>query len=87
MSECQLNRQQPVKVIQSDQKLNSLLARLWQTYFGTFMEFYTSTILRNAKLSIVYSLDLAPSDYRKSIEKLKKRWNERITFEGEYFQE
>ena len=42
----QLGGQQLVKTLQSDQKLNSGLARLWHPYFGTRMVFCLSTILR-----------------------------------------
>ena len=41
----QLNGQQLVKAVQSDQKLNSGLARLCHPYFGTRMVFCSSTIL------------------------------------------
>ena len=36
----QLSGQQLVKAVQSDQKLNSGLARLWHPYFGTRMVFF-----------------------------------------------
>ena len=42
----QLSGQQLVKAVQSDQKLNNGLARLWHPYFGTRMVFYLSTVLR-----------------------------------------
>ena len=44
--DCQLSGQQLVKDVQSDQKLNSGLARLWHPYFGTRMVFCSSTIFR-----------------------------------------
>ena len=47
--DCQLSGQQLVKAVQTDQKLNSGLARLWNPYFGTPMVFSLSTILRKVK--------------------------------------
>ena len=45
----QLSEQQQVKAVQSDQKLNCDLARLWHPYFGTRMVFCLSTILRKVE--------------------------------------
>ena len=45
----ELSRQQLVKAVQSDQKLNSGLERLRHPYFGTRMVFWLSTILRKVK--------------------------------------
>ena len=45
----QLSSEQLVKAVQSDQKLNSGLARLWHPYFGKRMVFCSSTILRKVK--------------------------------------
>ena len=45
----QLSEQQLVKAVQSDQKLNSGLARLCYPYFGTRMLFCLSTILGKVK--------------------------------------
>ena len=45
----QLSGQQVVKTVQSDQKLNSELARLWHPYFETRIVFCSSTILRKVK--------------------------------------
>ena len=45
----QLSGQQLVKAIQSDQKLNTRLTRLWHPYFGTRMVFSLLTTLRKVK--------------------------------------
>ena len=45
----QQNRQQLVKAVQSEQKLNSGLATLWHPYFVTRMIFCLSTILKKVK--------------------------------------
>ena len=45
----QSSGQHLVKAIQSEQKLNSGLARLWHPYFGPRMVFCLSTILRKVK--------------------------------------
>ena len=45
----QLSGQQRVKAVQSDEKLNSGLERLWHLYFGTRMVFCLSTILRKVE--------------------------------------
>ena len=45
----QLSGQQLVKAVQSHQKLNSELARLWHPYFGERMVFCSSIILREVK--------------------------------------
>ena len=45
----QLSGQQLVKAVESDQKLNSGLARLWHPYFETRMVFCLSTILKKVK--------------------------------------
>ena len=47
-----LSGQQLVKVVQSDRKLNSGLARLWHPYFWTRMGFCLSTILPGITESI-----------------------------------
>ena len=45
----QVSQEQLVEAIQSDQKLNSGLARLWHLHFGTRMVFCLSTIMREVK--------------------------------------
>ena len=45
----QLSGPQLVKAVQSDQKLNSGLAKLWHPYCCTRMVFCLSTILRKVK--------------------------------------
>ena len=45
----QLSGQQLVKAVQSYQKLNSGLARLWHPYFRTCMVFCSPTIIRKMK--------------------------------------
>ena len=53
-----IKRIQPVKHIQSYQKLKHQLSKLWPMYFEMDMEFYSMTTLRKAKPLIVgYLID------------------------------
>ena len=47
--DCQLSGQQLVKAVQSDQKINSGLARLCHPHFGTLIVFCLLTALRKVK--------------------------------------
>ena len=71
----QVSGQQLVKAVQSDQKLNSGLERLWHSYFGTHMVFCLSIILKKIKpltatITWYYHQDNVP--YRKFMKTMVK---------------
>ena len=89
-----LSEQQLVKAVQSDQKLNSELARLWRPYFGTRIilsaeikkkrpHMQKKKVLCHKSIKTMVNYERKDeSFYKKGIEKLGKRWNECIALEG-----